>query len=348
MGFKNFFLLKLLFICLLFGFGCSSPATDPAFEDSSTETFASIESLKKTVYTAFIINVHDWTDSEMSIAILNKIIDLHEEYEMPVDIYLDDQVTQIYAEQAPEFIERLKLSPFVAVSYHLRPPYPYYWDYDWLGFEKKSKEEIATILRDYEEHKVDLITGQPTEEPGGYQFLKDLIGYSPYTVVVMGSQKIMPILAEIYKEKGAKFNLTHSGNTAWGEIKYGLFMRPEDLEIKVYEPRGRKPGGEILTESLAEITTSRPAFMNLKWHEDNFYTFGTPWSPVYWNDKKERGFLSPPYDLSQALVGIKIKSEAERAEQWTRYEECLAYVKNHPEIFTAVNARILAEMVDKK
>jgi hypothetical protein len=358
---KKIFFSGLLLAGLLLGAGCQqSDSTNLNSNSSSANSgdgleksvknqvyVAPIESLEKTVYTAFIINTHDWTDPEESIATINRIIDLHEKYQLPVDIYLDDQVTQVYAKQAADLIDRLKTSSYAAVSYHLRPPYPYYWDYDWLGFNKMSNQEIDKILRDYEEHAIDLSTGEPTEDSGGYQYLKDLIGYAPYTVVVMGPTKVMPILAEIYKEKGAQFNLTHSGNTAWGEVKYGLHMRPEDLEVKVYEPRGRKSGEEILEESLAEISESRPAFMNLKWHEDNFYISGTPWGPVYWNDNKERQFLSPPYDLSRATVGMKVKTAAEQAEQWTRYEECLVYVKNHPEIFTAINAKNLAEMVER-
>ena len=360
MKFQKYFAFCFLTVGLLFSFGCSQNSNQtttntnsviPANNNSQTEvsnTVPSIDSLNKTVYTAFIINTHDWANPELSIATLNKIIDLHEEYQTPVDIYLDDPVVQIYQEQAPDLIERLKTSPYVAVSYHLRPPYPYYWDFDWLDLDKMKNNDLATLLLNYEEHEIDLSTGQPTIEPGGYQLLKDLMGYPPYTAVVMGSRKVMPLLAEIYKDKGALFTLTHSGTTGWGEVQNGLWMRPESQEVKVYEPRGRKSGEDILTENLAQIGTNLPAFMNLKWHEDNFYTSGTPWGPVYWTDEKERGTLSPPYDLSQAMVGVKVKTQAEKDEQWTRYEECLSYVKNHPEIFTAINAKELTNMFEGK
>lgn len=359
MKLKKYLIFSFLMIGLLAGFGCSQKVEEEktttentsVFNSSDTDTvptptsdIAPIESLEKTVYTAFIINTHDWTDPEQSIAVLNKIIDLHEEYQLPVDIYLDDPVVQVYQEQAPELIERLKTSAYVAVSYHLRPPYPYYWDYDWLGLDKINKSELRELLLNYEEHEIDLSTGQPTGNPGGYQLLKDLIGYPPYMAVVMGSRKVMPILAEIYKDKGALFTLTHSGTTGWGEIQNGLWMRPESLEVKVYEPRGRKSCDDILIDSLTKVGDERPSFINLKWHEDNFYTSGTPWGPVYWSNEKERGLLNPPYDLSKAMIGVKVKTEAEEAEQWTRYEECLSYVKDNPEIFTAINAVNLVKM----
>lgn len=346
-------LFSLLTFSLLFGFGCSQKdeSSPPIDNETSTPPITSNFTLQKTVYTDFVINTHDWTDPEKSIATLNKIIDLHEKYQLPVDIFLDDQVTQVFKAQYPglqnpDIIERLKTSSYVAVSYHLRPPYPYYWDYDWLGLDEMSDAEIEKTLRDYEEHKIDLVTGQPTDEPGGYQLLKDLLGYAPYTAVVMGSKKVMPILAEIYKEKGAVINVTHSGTTAWGETQYGLWMRPEDLEVKVYEqPSSHKTGEKILTDALATLPATRPVFINLKWHENNFYTSGTPWGSVYSSVANAKDMLYPPYDLSQAMVGVKVKTSAEQAEQWTRYEECLSYVKDHPEIFTVINARDLVGMV---
>jgi len=344
---KMFLFLAVSFVFL--GFSCQNQSFDTTTittTESETSIIKTEEKLKETVYTEFIINTHDWTNPKESIETLNRIIDLHEEYQMPVDIYLDDQVTQIFQDQAPELIERLKNSSFVAVSYHLRPPYPYYWDYDWLGLDKMNQSELNDLLLNYEEHKIDLVTGQPTIEPGGYQLLKDLMGYPPYVATVMGGRKVAPLLAKIYKDKGAMFSMTHSGTTGWKEMENGLWMRPEDLEVKVYETKKRQSCDDILTESLADITTDRPAFLNLKWHEDNFYTSGTPWGAVYSSSVNAKDLLYPPYDLSQAMVGVKTKNETEQAEQWIRYEECLIYVKDHPEIFTAINARDLSEMME--
>ena len=336
---KIFFGLSVLIFSLsVFGFGCQT--------FSLSTPSAEVKTLDKTVYTAFIINTHDWTNPEESMVVLNKVVDLHEEYQIPVDIYLDDQVTQIFQDQSPELIERLKNSSYVAVSYHLRPPYPYFWDYDWLGWDEMNQSELNNLLLNYEEHKIDLVTGQPTNEPGGYQLLKDLFGYPPYVAAVTGSPKVIPLLAKIYKDKGAIFSVTHAGTTGWQDQENSLWMRPEDLEVKVYENKSRKSGEQILVEALDELSETRPVFLNLKWHENNFYTSGTPWGSVYAPNKKDEDFLSPPYDLSKAMIGVKVKTDAEQAEQWLRYEECLIYVKNHPEIFTAINARNLAEMIE--
>ncbi|NWF62728.1 MAG: hypothetical protein HXY38_00325, partial [Chloroflexi bacterium] len=84
-------------------------------------------------YAIFSINVQDFSYPEQSAAVLDKIISLHEAYNVPVDIYLTDAMAQIYAEQFPQLLERLKTSPVVAISYHYRAPRPYANKYDWLG-----------------------------------------------------------------------------------------------------------------------------------------------------------------------------------------------------------------------
>lgn len=332
MKFERPVLFVVFLILFLTGFGCR-------------QTGESDTVLKETVYTAFVINVHDWYYTDENIETLNKIIDLHEQYQMPVDIHLTDQVTQVYQEQAPELLERLKTSPYIAVSYHVRPPSPYYWDYDWLGLEQMDDKTLYSTVKNYEEHEIDLATGQPTSAPGGYELLKELIGYSPYVVSGAGSStRIRQAADRVWKEKGAVFALKHKETTAWGEKLDGLWLRPEDLEIKVYEPRGRKSGESVLLDGLAELPESRPTFLNLKWHENNFYSWKTSWNNVY-NDTSvaPQQPKTPPFDLS--LTEMEIKDSKEQAEQWQRYEECLTYVKEHPEIFTAINARDLMRMM---
>lgn len=326
---------KILSSILIFGallnFGCAGPET---------------QSEEETVYTSFIINTHDWVNPEESTETLNKIIDLHEKYEIPVDIYLDDQVIQVYLEQAPELLERLKTSDYVAVSYHVRPPYPYYSNYDWYGLSDLDSDELKELLTDYEEHSIDLETGEPTDDPGGYELLKDILGYPPYVATIMGDSEVSQTLAEIYKEKGALFTVVHGKTTGFGESQQGLWLRPESLEIKVYEEKSEKTGEAVLTEALEELGTDTTSFLNLKWHENNFYTSGTTWGPIYWADKQEKGLLYPPYDLSKAMENVVIKTEDQKEEQWERYEELLIYVKDHPETFTTINAKDLAKMFE--
>ena len=339
---KSFkFIWIIIFFLPFLGFGCSQ---QEVAETSLPEAVP--KSLQNTVYTDFVINTHDWVLPEQSAVTLNRIIDLHEKYQIPVDIFLDDQIVQVYQEQYPELLLRLKTSPVVAVSYHLRPPTPYYWDWDWLGLAAMDDVTLYNTIKNYEEHRIDLVTGLPTAEPGGYQFLKDLMGYPPFIVSgIETTRNIHQTACKIWLEKGAIFSLKHEGDTAWGEKSDGLWLRPEDIEVKVYELTDQTTGEEILVEALAKVPTDRASFVNLKWHENNFYSEETSWRFTY--GKKQGGTNKPPFDVDRAINDAVLKSSAEQNEMWQRYEELLIYVKNQPEILTAINARNLAEMLNK-
>ncbi|MFA6018001.1 MAG: hypothetical protein WCT28_04630 [Patescibacteria group bacterium] len=322
----------LLILIILGGFGCT--ATSPI-------------SIQETVYTSFIINTHDWTQPEESIATINRIIDLHELYKIPVDIYLTDPMVQLYVAQAPELIERLKTSPYVAVSYHLRPPTPYYAGFHEEIFNGLSENEIKAKILEYEEHAIDLKTGEPTDRPGGYQYLKDLIGYAPIVIgSAEGKDKLHKILDQIYKEKGATFTLQHNTIGKLGDTFNGLFLRPENLEIKVYERKDEISVDALMADALKTLTNTRPTFLNVKWHENNFYSSGTGWSEIYFSDGNTHQIpLNPPY--SQTISGLTqtAKTHEQQLIQWERYEALMKYVKDRPETFTTINAKNLLDLI---
>lgn len=356
----NKLILSLAAIALL-GFGCASstparrvPSPRPAPQSqSSAPTIPSTTPTpsvpKDALYVSFILNVHDWTSPDKSIATVGRVIDIHEKYHVPVDIYLDDPVVQMYASKAPDLLARLASSKDVTVSYHLRPPYPYYFGFDWRGLDAMTPTDLATLLTNYETHAIDLSTGAPTTAPGGYQYLKDTIGYAPYTVAgAIGSDAaVAAVLEKIYKGMGAQMTLVHGRETTLGQKEGGLWLRPETLEVKAYEKKGHYAAEELLNDAIAQLPTTGLRFMNLKWHEDNFYTTGTPWDAVYYDGTDRTKPMSPPFDLSLAndRSATKPKTAVEQAEQWKRYEDAVAYVSTHPELMTALNSPMILEMM---
>lgn len=345
-----------LFVTLAFvGFGCINTSSNQQYEDSPPEGNAADQiptapvspmTLEETLYVSFIINVHDFSQSDESIATLHRIIDLHEREQLPVDIYLTDAVTQIYEEQDPALIERLKTSPYVAVSHHIRPPTPYYADFHDEWFDGLSETELEAALREYETREVELVTGKTTTEPGGYQHLSELMGYPPYVVThADGSGRIAKALANVYKEMGALCTLVHGTVSELGDTSNGLCLRPEDVGVKVYEPRTAISAEELLEGELEGLTTRRPAFINLKWHENNFYSSGTNWGGIYYVGQQGSEPRDPPYDLSLWTSTQTDKSDAQEAMQWQRYEDMLRYVKTYPERFTVINARDMTDLL---
>ena len=342
-------ILTLAAVALL-GFGCSSstpasraPTPRP---DPQPQTSATIESTDA-LYVSFILNVHDWANPAESIATISRVIDIHEKYGIPVDVYLDDPVVQMYAEKAPELIERLKSSEKVAVSYHLRAPYPYYSDFDWLGLDSLSATELHATLTEYETRAIDLASGKTTAAPGGYRYLKDLIGYAPYAVAGASGGNVARAAEEIYKGMGAQMTLVHGRETKLGQTQNGLWLRPETLEVKAYEKKTRYSGEDMMADSIAQIPTTGLRFINLKWHEDNFYNSGTPWAAVYYGAGDKTKPLSPPFDLSLAndRSVTTPKTAAQQDEQWKRYEELVAYAAEHLDSMTAINSPMLLEMM---
>ncbi|GAB4463453.1 MAG: hypothetical protein Kow0070_23990 [Anaerolineales bacterium] len=214
-------ILILFLLPILLSAACSFSSPSPAAPLAPTETVAvpptsppaeappaaapTAAPVNVNDYAIFSINMQDFSYPEKSAAVLERIITLHEIYKVPVDIYLTDVMAQIYAEQFPQLLERLKTSPVVAISYHYRPPRPYANNYDWLGLRNMRADELyQTILR-YETHAVDPVTGQTTEAAGGYQYVASLIGYPPYAASsISDNAEIDTAILRVFKELGAQ------------------------------------------------------------------------------------------------------------------------------------------------
>lgn len=330
--------LFILLFLSLFIVSCMNQNIEESSSDISGE--------KGTHYVLFTLNDQDWVFPEESATDVLKFIELSETYGIPVDIYVADPIFQYYVESAPEVVERLRESSVVAVSYHFRPPMPAYKGFDFLGLAEMGEEERAEVLRAYEEHRLDLETGETLDVPGGYQFVKDTLGYAPYTVGVMSdSPEIEETMYTIYEEKGAVFLVVHNKEVSLGEMQDGLYLLPANVEIRLYEYQEAYADGlitaeEIIQQALAERTEERGLVINIKMHDNNFHIDGeAPFWEIYNRDKE------PPFDLS--LVTAELASEEYRTSIWQLYEEMLSYISSHPELFQTVNAQDLAAMVEK-
>ncbi len=95
----------------------------------------------------FSINVQDFSYPDKSIATVYRILDLHERYGVPVDVYLTTTMTDLFEHQAPDLLQRLRASSRAAVSYHVRPPKPYYTGFDWAGLGAQNAQEQYLCAR---------------------------------------------------------------------------------------------------------------------------------------------------------------------------------------------------------
>lgn len=338
---------KLLTLLLgsVFLFGCAStPAeVDVEVEVEPDETLT----LADTRYTMFILNVHDWLLGDDSIETVNKVIDIHEQYEIPVNIYLTDPMVQLYVAEAPDLIERLKTSPYVTVSYHSRPSTPYYSDFDIVGLHELSDEEIYDKIMEYETHAIDLATGLPTDEPGGYVYLTELMGYPPLTAAVFSEYKNVETQAlKVYKDLGATFTLVHGKVSELGDKKGGLYLRPEEIELKLYESKAlSSKAKDVIEDAMTAYTgsTDKGIFMNIKFHEDNFYLNGTPWIYNFYTGAQYSEPKETPFDIE--TVKVKEKTDVEQEHIWELYEDGVAYVKEHATTMNPISEFDLQDML---
>lgn len=288
-------------------------------------------------YVLFTVNTQEFVYSEQSAETLNRLLDIHEQYEVPVDVYLTEDILRTYEEMAPDLVERLKTSPVVAVSYHYRPPAPFHNSaYDFLGLEDMTSEGLYSALLHYEEYATDPETGATTKEEGGYQHVKDVIGYAPVVVgMAVGDRAVGDALGQIYKEKGATFAVSHDGVIALGDEQFGLFLRPEDIEVKLFELTGQD--AEALISGLWG-EQGEQGFMNIKVHDNDFIATASAWVSIYLKQK-------PPYDVDRGTTERELLTEAETAPLWELYEASVKYVSEHASQYQAINAFDLQKML---
>ena len=348
------FSVALLFVMGLAG--CASPLTvekptatrplpNPTRETATAvpqPTPTSQPITQPAAYVLFSINVQDFSYPAESAAVLDKIISLHEETAVPVDIYLTDTMAQIFADEYPELLERLKSSPVVAVSYHTRPPRPYASANDWLGLRQMNPDERYDAILRYETHAVDPATGETTDAPGGYQQVAALIGYPPYAASALsGSPDVNTAVWQVFGDLGAKMTVTHGGAPALGETCGGLLLRPEQVDYRLFEHVGEE-AGMAFDAALAEAQSKRqgdaPVFVGVKMHDNDFFATQSAWVTIYVQDRKR-----PPWNPT---LQAPLLPPEEREAVWSLYEATVRHVAAQGGQALPVNLPQVLAMVD--
>ncbi|HFQ92728.1 MAG TPA: hypothetical protein ENK32_01865 [Anaerolineae bacterium] len=348
------FSVALLFVMGLAG--CASPLTvekptatrplpNPARETATAvpqPTPTSQPITQPAAYTLFSINVQDFSYPAESAAVLDKIITLHEETAVPVDIYLTDTMAQIYADEYPELLARLQNSPVVAVSYHIRLPRPYANQNDWLGMAEMSAAEMRETILRYETHAVDPATGETTDAPGGYQQVAALIGYPPYAASALsGSREVNTAARQTFRDLGAQMTVTHGGSSALGEKLDGLWLRPEQVDYKLFEHVGEE-AGEAFETALAAALDNRqgdePVFIGVKMHDNDFFATQSAWVTIYAQDRKR-----PPWNPT---LQAPLLPPEEREAVWSLYEATVRHAAAQGGRALPVNLPQVLAMVD--
>ncbi|GIW40877.1 MAG: hypothetical protein KatS3mg076_1454 [Candidatus Binatia bacterium] len=318
--------------------GTSTPIPDPTTPTATPTPEASSE----LDFLTFSINVQDFAYPEESIAVLHEIVDLHEAHDVPVDVFLTATMADLFADRAPELLERLVSSPVVAVSYHVRPPKPYYPGYDWAGLGEMSPEDQYETIRNYETHGLDPVTGQPTADPGGYQWLAQQLGYSPYIIGVLAGGEVGRSARAVFGDLGASLAVVHGRAVNLGETLDGLLLKPEHYDLRLFQHVGQD-AADIVEDALAQARSAGgahpPYFVGVKMHDNDFFAERAAWLTVYID-----GGRRPPWnpDLKSALL-----SDEAREQMWSLYESTVAYADSIRDRVAPVNAPMILALQEE-
>ena len=355
----------MLILSITYSIGCSNEETNKDLEndfvekeESESSTSQNIKVEKAAKYVTFSLNAQEFLFVEEGIETANRVIDIHEEYNVPVDIFVTNTIIEIWEEQAPDLIERLKNSDVIAVSYHIRPPTPYASNYDFIGLEEMDDEERYETIVSYEEHTFDPNNGLVTEKSGGYEHVKQLIGYAPKSVGILSESEVNgETAAQVFKDKGAVFYIVHGSSItpyesedclyirglesmALGNMKYDFYVRPESAEIKLYECLDLE-AADIIENAFKNIPDQENIFLNIKMHDNNFFSTKSAWSQTYSGEAK-RGFGKEGFNYLDLKDESLLISEEDKESMWELYEATVSYASNKYDI---VNAAIVEKMV---
>ncbi len=290
-----------------------------------------VEESKQVDYIFFTVNIHDWVYPENSAESLNKLVDLHNEYELYVDFYLADPIFQIYLDDYPELIEKIKESDYVAISHHLRPPAPHA-DFDTIGLADMLYDEQYDIVYAYETHALDLVTGGYTDDLGGYQLMKDTFGYAP--IAYAGNKVAVEASTQVFYDLGARMAVAKNQEQEDAATALGIEFRPETDEFRMWN-YFEEGYGDALSD-FEDLRTNRVDYLHIKVHDNNFYMGNAG----FWNVYKNPG--AGPFVLGKAFQS-SLYDETYNEFAWLQYEAMLQHVKNDGSL-ESLNLAMYADM----
>lgn len=313
-------------------------------------------------YITFAINVHDIVNIEESAETILRLIDIYEAYGVRGDFYITGAMVNLYEEQRPDVIERLRDSE-MTISYHVRAPHPLTTLFT-QPFDGRKGREFGDLLLAYETYRLDLTTGGLLEhESGGYTHSHEVFGRPPVTAC-FSAVRLRDEGLPVYALLGAKVTVTYheTGTDPDQPFEWvgGLLVRPSDFSITRWPVEGRS--GEpfwwnMLTTDyaaqydpvgylglrLAAWSHPRPPFVTALVHENNFYRKGaTPWANVYYADAAKTAPKAPPYDLNAPDTSVP-RGSAGTDAMWEAYAALVAYAAEHLIVVTSEDIAAIAE-----
>jgi hypothetical protein len=334
----------------------ASPNASPRAARADAKTPMGTTSEAKSVrgYITFVVNTHDWGRVDKSADTVLRLIEIFTKHKVRGDFYLTAPVVEAFVRSRPEVIDRLRATG-MTISYHFRPPHPAYGGFD-EAIRDLDDEALHRTLKDCETFRLDLATGGlDRNQPGGYTYVKQVLGIAPVTVSAMGNPRAKAVLLDLYRDMGAQMTMEyHESGTdpdqpfAW---RQGLLIRPSDFSITRWAAPGESRDSfwwtrqdtpqaaafnptARLKQELAVWTHLRPPLITSLIHENDFHVRGGPsWNAIYFGPDGRRP-RRPPYDLN-APDQAEPRTAENQAAIWRAYEELVGYAAQNLSVVTS-------------
>lgn len=235
---------------------------------------------------SFSLNWQDFAYPDKSIAELRTLLNHHESLRVPVDVFFTTWQTDLIESMAPELLGRMQSSAWVSMAYHVRPPKPYASDYDWFT-STYGRSMTSSDIQNYEQHGLDLTTGEPTGASGGFAKLTSLMGYAPRVVGASSTGSVATTVHQYFAGAGASMLVEHSDNAInLGDMLDGMYLRPESYDWKLIETyRGDAGYVSTIDEAFSRAHSSTgnktPWFVGVKLHDNDLFSEQSAWTYVY-------------------------------------------------------------------
>ena len=284
---------------------------------------------------SFSLNWQDFSYPTDSVAELRTILNQHEASRVPVDVFMTTWQTDLLETYAPELLGRLQSSAWVDMGYHVRAPKPYANDYVWTNV-------TSVMVTNYETHGLDLTTGLPTTNSGGYAKLTALMGAAPTIVGANADTTVTTQVHNYFRGAGVGLLVEHrDGAVNLGEKRNNIYLRPESYDWKLIELYKGSNDVDTLTEALTLAHTSSnnaaPWFVGVKLHDNDLFAEQSAWTYVYNSPSRPKPqWMNRPWDPTAKAPQL---SEAERNARRAFYTNLVAQAATNRLAVNTLDAR---------
>ena len=321
---------------------------------------------------SFHWNTQDFLRPDLTAAYYGRLLDLHEQLEVPLDVFLSETMLDKFEQSYPAFLARLKSSAMVCVSSHTRPPKPYHSGSDigsttgynfnnWSGIQgltgNTAGGALYNFILNYETHGLDLASGLPTAASGGFAKMTAAFGYPPIVAATQSDGVHAVAVSNVFKDLGAKMSIRHNVVNNLGDLANFQNVKPEAYEIKLIElfKAGLVTPAAAAFDSAvaaARVATSgsgaqaryafAPYFMGVKLHDNDLFTDTSAWIQTYTTPTGRKTPTWLPYTNPNVRT---LLSEPAPEDRFTYYATMLQYAAANRTRLQLVHAPHILDML---